>query len=170
MKSGLVTSSVSFDEMTNFMNPKSPEIELVDNFPFIPGIVSSTVYDCNGNQVTNSAPYRKVSDVETEVKCWSPAERISGQKFAVFPMHVSQNLLVYVLEANRKTVADKIEAILEQKYQKKQLVRRDAIEWKQGDACFARFGFGKFYRATIRRINFAKNSCVVSVFLLFNFE
>lgn len=107
--------------------------------------------------------YRNVTDQIMEVNTWLPSERVAEKKFAAFPMHVSQQCIISVLEANRKTTADEILTILYKKNKAKELVKKAAVEWKQGDACFARFSEDRsFYRATVCRVNFARNSCMVS--------
>ncbi|XP_055316660.1 RING finger protein 17 [Sitodiplosis mosellana] len=106
--------------------------------------------------------YRMVTDKTMEVKCWLPSERIREKKFVAFPMYVSQKLIIHVLEASRKTVCDEIREMLDKKYRDKQLERKESIEWKKEDACFARYGGDyRFYRGIVRRVNYAKNTCVV---------
>lgn len=107
----------------------------------------------------------KVTDRKNEAKRWLPSQPIAKREFVVFPQYFTQQkMYVSVLEASRKTTAEEIRQILIKKGKAKELEKRDSVEWKKDDACFAPFGNERhYYRATLRRVNFAKNTCVVCI-------
>lgn len=107
-----------------------------------------------------------VDDRQMDVDQWLRSEPIYQCEFPAFPMHVTHKLVLSVLEANRKAVADQIKTICEKKFKSNELVRRDAVDWKKDDPCFVRFKCdGRFYRGSVRRVNFGKGFCVVSKFI-----
>lgn len=162
---GAATTDASFGGIMEIVNP--PSTEIIDEGPKLFDDVQATIermklFNFEERQALCSP--QMVTDKRAEVKCWLPSEQIHEKKFVAFPMYVSRKLIIHVLEANRKNMSDEIKDILEKKYRKNQLERKDSIEWKKEDACFARYdGDDRFYRATIRRVNYAKNSCVVRI-------
>lgn len=111
---------------------------------------------------THSLTY-EVTNEQMDVIDWQPSEPILKREFVAIPMHLTQKLVLSILEANRYNVAEKIKDILDKKYKFRELEQRDATEWKPGDPCFARFSAdGRFYRGTVRRVNLDKNFCMVS--------
>lgn len=111
-----------------------------------------------------------VTEQQMEVNEWLPPDPVlrefAQREFAAYPMHVSHNLELSILDANQRTVADEIAAILERKHRANELVSRDATEWKKEDPCFVRFIVdGRFYRGSVRRVNLQKNNCRVSTLL-----
>lgn len=125
----------------------------------------SDQFQPNGAATALPAKYM-VTDQRMDVDDWLPFEPIERCDFAAFPMHVKEKcvpLVLSILDANRKDVADQIRDMLYKHNEAKALVRCDALDWKKGDACFARFpADGQFYRGSVRRVNFAKNFCMVS--------
>lgn len=149
VKNKVATTRVQFDGINHLIN------DLVNKKPL--------EYE-ESEDIQKTTQNYEVTDEIMEVKQWLPSDPIFKREFAAFPMYVSQNCVLTVLEANRKTTAEELQSILDMKGQAKELVRRDSLEWKKEDACFARFnGDKKFYRATVRRVNFERNSCVVSI-------
>lgn len=169
VQNGVATTKASFHGITNICDMVNPsQRDLVET----PKTVGKNYDDMRLSCLENShllplfefQKYKAVTDEPKAVEFWLPSERIYEKKFVAFPMYVSQKLIIYVLEASRKTVSDEIKEILEQKYRRNLLERKDSVEWKKEDACFARYdGDDRFYRGTIRRVNFAKNTCVVSM-------
>lgn len=170
VKQGVASTNISFDEVGKFLNiiqrdgddsskksnkndeDFSNEINLIDSD------------ECEAAKQKGSS---NISDEMEEVKTWLPSQPIKDKNFTAFPMYIRNNLAVSVLEAHRKTIADDIKQTLEEKKLANKLQKKNPIEWKIDDACFAQFkADGKYYRATIRRVNFAKNYCMVIFFLL----
>lgn len=147
-KWGMAKTYKSFDALNEFVN---------DTMKIKPK------FEGNVMSETEVAKFQ-ITENFTDVKSWLPSQPNERNEFVAFPMHVGQQLVFYVLEAHRKTMADEIKRILEQQYRAKNLEKVDPIEWKKNDACFARFDDDrKFYRATITNINFAKNDCRVRI-------
>lgn len=95
-----------------------------------------------------------------DVKRWLPSRSISKVEFIGYVQHITQQMCFWVLEEDRKKIADEIQSGLEQI----QLDVKDSIDWEECDACFAPFHTnGKYYRATIRYINVDLNSCMVCI-------
>lgn len=165
---GFAAFTASFQGITNKFNPSQENSIALPNFVDEDQeiIDANQLFHCDSHllPLLKIPKYKMVSDQRMEVERWLPSERIDENKFVAFPMYVSQNLFISVLEATRKTVCDEIQEILEKKYRNRQLERKDSVEWKKEDACFARFEDCRFYRATVRRVNYAKNTCVVSSF------
>lgn len=166
---GVARASASFHGITSMINPAHDHYvdekphSIDDDRDIIEHMHFSS---CNQHTLPllKMQKYEMVTDKRGEVKSWLPAERIAENQFVAFPMYVSQRLIIYALEESRKTVSDEIKEILEKMYRNKQLERKDSILWKKEDACFALYDLdNRFYRATIRRVNFAKNTCVVSI-------
>lgn len=149
------TSASTFDRINNCI------AESMNVSANTPTTHPTSCYD-SGDCLMRSTNY-VVDDHQMDVEQWLPSEPIYQREFPAFPMHVTHNLILYVLEANRKTNADKMKEICEKKFKSNELVRRDAVDWKKGDPCFARFEYdGRFYRGSVRRVNFAKGFCMVS--------
>ncbi|XP_031630084.1 uncharacterized protein LOC116345129 [Contarinia nasturtii] len=165
VESGVATTTKSFDGIMSVINPAQEHPSEEDTMKTIGEAfrIDDMHFDkINGNlpMLQGNDEMWQVTDKRTEVTAWLPSEKYPKKNFVAFPMYVSQKCNIFVLEANRKTTADRIEKMLMQKYCGRQLERRVSIEWKKEDACFARYG-ERFYRATIRRVNFGKNLCVV---------
>lgn len=158
VKLGIATTNISFDGILSVINP--PEEHIDDELiQLMRAEVDEHLRKLNGIPQQNEA---LVSDKRTEVKAWLPSQKYPKKNVVVFPMYVSQRCTIYVQEATHQTMADEIEKIIKKMYRGKQLEKRDPIEWKKEDPCFARFDENNFYRATLRRVNYAKDSCVVS--------
>lgn len=123
----------------------------------------SPYYDSDNFQPNSSLQSEyAVTEERMDVTEWLPSEPISQREFAAYPMYVSHKCVLSILEANRRSVADEMKAILERKHQANELERRDATEWKKEDPCFVRFSAdGRFYRGSVRRVNLTKNTGVV---------
>lgn len=118
-------------------------------------------------ELDDSDDDRVVTNRKKDVKRWLTSQPILKREFVAFPQYFTQQkMYLSVLEANRKTIAEEIYKVLNKKGQAAELEKRDSLEWKTEDACFAPFGGDRnYYRATVRRVNFAKNSCVVCILL-----
>lgn len=169
VKCGVATTKTSFHGISDMIKPLQSNInidEALKSFQetreFINGLQFS--HEINGNMVPLSQQKKQLTYPQMDVKNWLPSEKIAQKNFVAFPMYVSKNCHFFVLEASRKTVAEEIEKILLKKYRAKELKPRDSIEWRKEDACFARYGT-YFYRATIRRVNFASKYCMASEYL-----
>lgn len=159
VQQGVVRSSISFYGIANLINPQQPDHDeaiaatctIIEDLTFL--------NPSNGRQ-----KYPKVTDSMADVKRWLPSEYIGQEEFVAFPMYVNKNMcIIWVLEANRKDIADEMQRILEKKHRTNELNTRDPLEWNKEDACFARFkADNHYYRATVRRVNFERNTCMVS--------
>lgn len=155
VKRGYASTQISFDRINNLIS------DLINITP-----IDAHDYDSDHFQSNLMLQHNyRVTEQQMDVDHWLPSEPIYQLEFAAFPMYVSQKCLLSVLEANRKNIADEMKKILERKYLANELERREALDWKKNDPCFVRFtADGRFYRGSVRRVNFAKNSCMVSKF------
>lgn len=155
VESGHVTSLGPLANITNKINSREPNNN--DERDAIQEMIRA-----DGHIAINPQQYRQVTDEIMEINKWLPSERIAKKKFAAIPTYVSQRCIISVLGDNRNATAEQIQRILDNKQKAKLLEKRDALEWKKGDACFAPFVDQKFYRASVRRLNLKKSTCVVS--------
>lgn len=95
---------------------------------------------------------------------WLPADKISKEKFVATVTYVSTKCVVHVLDPYRRSVAETMQKkITEHVTQQQKLSTRHNTDWikEVGQACFARFTDGNFYRASIRRIVLEHEYCLV---------
>lgn len=149
---GYAHTQTKFDGMneliTNLMNA-TPEVDNYDSDNLQTNSTLQSIYN--------------VTDERMDVEEWLPSEPIQQREFAAFPMHVARKCILSILEANRRSVADEMKNILEEKNKTNELEHRDAMDWKKEDPCFVLFkADGRFYRGSVRRVNFEKNICMVS--------
>lgn len=155
VKAGIVTSSVSLEAITNKIN--SQESECDDDHIKLGAFIQERIQE--QYTANNSYEYRQVTEKIMEVTDWLPSERVTKKRFAAVPKYVNQKCVIFLLEDSRRMTAEAIEKTLEKHRKANSLVKKE--QWKVGEPCFARFADGKFYRATIRRLNLLRNTCVV---------
>lgn len=115
----------------------------------------------NNNNDTNPS-YSICKDLWPKIKNWPESERFQRNKFIGFPMYISSKFVIYLLDDERKAVADKMSEVLTRRYKNKELKRFDPYLWQKGSPCFAPFE-GEFHRAIIRKVYDDVDAVVVSI-------
>lgn len=117
-------------------------------------------YECAENE--NNQMY-DVNMNLCKVIDWLPSEPIYQNEITCTVTYVSNKCVIYALDMYRKSIANKMETIINRKIAKSESILLDASEWKKGQPCFARFQNDKlYYRATISRVYLSQGYCVVS--------
>lgn len=84
--------------------------------------------------------------------------------------YVSHELLIYVLDVDRKKIAEQMCQMLAKRQNYSQLKKKPSIEWKVGDICFAPYKQYGLFRAVVKKINYKLRHCSVSSYRIFYFE
>lgn len=106
-----------------------------------------------------------LSDEIKTIDKWLPSGQIGKTKYVAKVTHVNKKLVIHVLDAYRRTVADAMQKKITEHVlaQKAASAKEHSTEWIKGEgqACFARFKDRNYYRAIIWRMYEGKAYCIV---------
>lgn len=115
--------------------------------------------EVNNNNDTN--PSYSICKNICNVNKWPESQRFQNKEFVGFPMYINSKFVIFLLDDERKGLADKMSDVLTQRYKKSELQRFDFYLWQKGSPCFAPFE-DQFHRATIRKV-YNDDTVVVSI-------
>lgn len=150
-KLGLVVATTSFTDASVFHANRDRQKAIEQK---------AKAKDANNNNNDTHPSYSICKDI-CNVKKWPASERFQKKAFVGFPMYVSSKFEIFLLDDERKALADKMTEVLTLRYKKKELQRFEFYLWQKGSPCFAPFE-GQFHRAIIRSVS-SNDTVVVSI-------